>query len=108
MDLTYSALSATWSDDQKRFADRVFERAKAEIESDIARGRIGATIADLDDLKAEVGQAGAYGALWEPDVENEGARLFPPPANGGDLLGYQRACTVIHQRIHEWLRDRKQ
>lgn len=103
----YAELSALWTREQKEFAERAFTRAKAEIENDIAAGRIRETIASYDALIHDVENPGAYGGLWEEDIEDEGARLFPPPSElAGELVGYQQGCTIIRQRIHECLRSR--
>lgn len=103
---SYKALSEHWTDEQRLFGDRAFVRAKAEIERHMEQGILPMNCASFDDLKDANGNAGAYGGLREPEVEDEGARLFPPPGNGGRLVGYVRACLVIRQRITEWLSKR--
>ncbi|WP_139133093.1 hypothetical protein [Pandoraea sp. ISTKB] len=106
-DWSYSGLSSAWSIEQRAFAERAIVRAKAEIVEDIARGRVSAAVSDFDELKRRVTDAGAYGGLWELDIEELGETLFPPPNPkwSGPGAGYDWACTVIRQAIHEWLKQ---
>jgi hypothetical protein len=107
---SYKELSELWEPAQLTFGERAFTRAIAEIQRDIDDGKIPTGLSSFDDLKGVNGRAGAYGGLWEWDIEEEGARLFIPPADNGQycgsLVGYTRACAVIRQRIHEWLKSR--
>lgn len=91
---------------QLQFSDQAFLRAINEIEADIERGVLPAWIGDYDDLELLVPSPGAYGGLWDKEVETEGAELFPSAEGAGYLVGYADACSDIRLRIHLWLRGR--
>ena len=105
-DWSYAGLTSRWSASQHAFSDQFFERAKREIEADIEHQALPPWIGDYDDMEHFAVNSGAYGELSAPEIEAEGCRLFPPPAMAGDLVGYQKACTVMRERIHGWLRSR--